>query len=225
MKEEILMESPWNSLEIVKLFVSIITPLVIVILGYCINKRLNLHEKRQQKESDERKSKENYESELRRQKYEERKELDRLERKERVNELERRYTPHIEFKIDCQFFGPVNKQYLINLLLIADNRGLVMHKFKKIELRVRGIKKNEEFESWEGYEQRVKFPHKLFETSVIPPKWNFVFVEPGVAQQISYSSRVATEYAFLSVRAEFHYDHHTPHSIEGIFAVPSPTEV
>jgi hypothetical protein len=194
-------ESHWNSLEVVKLIVSILTPLTIAFLGYWINLRLKRFEQDQQIARDDLKSKEDQEREVFRQQFEERKELERLEREERKNEIERKYTPHVEFKIDCQFFGPKENHYLANFILFAYNRGLVVHRFPKIELRVRGIKKEESFQYWKGNEPRVKFPHKIFETDVIPPKWNFIFVEPGVSQQINYSSIIAAEYAFLAVRA------------------------
>lgn len=214
------MEPVWNSLEVVKIIVSILTPLTIVFLGYWINLRLKHIETSQQRERDEQKSKEDHEREERRQHYEERKETERLEREERKNEIERRYQPHIEFKIDCQFFGSRENQFLINFLLIADNRGHVLHRFPKIKLRVRGIKNEEPFEYWEGREPRARFPHKILDVDVVPPKYNFIFVEPGVAQRINYPSIVSADYSFLVARAEFHYDKFTPHSVEDVFTVP-----
>lgn len=203
------MESIWNSLELVKVIISVLTPLTVIFLGYWINLRLKSVEKNQQDIREER-----------RQQLEERREAERLEREEKKNEIERRYQPHIEFKIDCQFFGPLEDKILTNFCLIADNRGHVLHRFPSIKLRVRGIKKEESFQYWEGQEPRVKFPHKVFETEVVPTGWNFIFVEPGVAQTINFTSIVSTDYSFIVVRAEFHYDKYTPHSVEKMFEVP-----
>ena len=76
--------SPWNTLEAVKLLVSILTPLAIVILGFVFNRRL--HKLESEKEDTRRKQ-------------------DAKEQKE-LTELERRHTPHIEFDLGCHFFGP-----------------------------------------------------------------------------------------------------------------------
>jgi hypothetical protein len=35
-----LLNSPWNSLEIIKLFVGVLTPLIVAILGWFISRRL-----------------------------------------------------------------------------------------------------------------------------------------------------------------------------------------
>lgn len=221
------MESVWNSLEITKVIVSVLTPLAVILFGYWINRRLREIESTQQQARDDRKLKADQERDEQRQRYEDRKEAERLEREERKNEIERRYEPHIEFKIDCQFFGPIENQYLANFLLIAINRGHVQHRFPSIMLRVLGIKRKETFQYWKEREPRAKFPHNLFEEAgfekeaeVVPPRWNYILVEPGVAQQINFSTVIPVDYSFIVARAEFHYDKFTPHSVEGVFSVP-----
>lgn len=195
-------ETSWTSLEIAKLVVSSFTPLMVAFAGYWISKQLTQSE------------------EIRRQQYEERKERERLEREERKDQLERRREPHIELSIDCEFFGPRQRLFLANFLVIANNRGHVVHQFPKILLRVRGIKV-EPFQYWQDRTPRAYFPHKIFETDLVPPNWNFVYVEPGVTHQIAFTTIIPAEYSYLLAYAEFDYKEYWPHSAEAIFAVPS----
>lgn len=190
-----------DSLEVAKLVVSALTPLAVVIFGYWINKQF--------KRSEE---------EYRRQ-YEEKKEDERLEREEQLKQIERRYTPHIELSIDCEFFGPRQDKFLVSLLLIANNRGHVVHQFKSIRLRIRGIK-NESFQYWKDREPRAYFPHKICEAELVPPDWNFIYVEPGVAHRITFTTVIPVDYSYLLAHAEFYYEKYLPHNVESIFAVP-----
>lgn len=205
-------ETLWNSLEVAKLLVALLTPLAVAFVGFLISKKLKENELARQEELEKGRDE-------RRQQYEERKEEERLEREERIKEIERIYTPHIELRIDCQFFGPRQEQFLASFLLIANNRGHVVHQFPSIRLRVRGIK-DESFQYWKGREPRAHFPHKIFEAEVVPPDWNFIYVEPGVAHQITFNTVIPADYSYLLAHAEFHYEKYWPHNVEAIFAVP-----
>jgi hypothetical protein len=187
----------WDSLEVAKLLVSLLTPLLVVILGYWLNRRLKEIEQENQR----------------------RNQLREEEQQRLRDEIERRHDPHIEFTIACNFFGPVSGWYVAEFVITAKNVSLVRHQFPEIILRVRGIKQDETPELWEGYGDRLAFKHKLLETDIIHEKYNYIFVEPGVAQQITFITRIDEAYRYVVARAEFHYDQFTPHSIERMFEV------
>ena len=204
------MPSVWNSLEAAKLVASVLTPLVVILIGAWFNQRLKKIEEARIKEVEQR----------------QRADEDRKrEIEERTKEIERIYTPHIEFNIDCDFFGPTDGQYIANFLLAATNRGRVVHKFPSIRLRVRGIKKGESIEQWEKHPPRIKFPYKIFEAEVVPPDWNFIYVEPGVTHRITFATAIPLEYSYLLGNAEFRYDPSTPQKIETVFALPGSEEI
>jgi hypothetical protein len=125
----------------------------------------------------------------------------------------------IEFSIDCIFFGPQQDQYLTQFRLHAVNKGLVVHRFPNIELRVRGIKTSEEISFWLDRWPRVEFPHKIMQAEIVHEKYSYIFVEPGVEQVISYVTKIPAEYHFIIARAEFRYDRRNPHSAENVFEV------
>jgi hypothetical protein len=125
----------------------------------------------------------------------------------------------VEFSINCSFFGPQCDEYLAEFTLHADNKGLVVHRFPSIELRVRGIKASEGISFWENRRPRVEFPHKIVQAEIVHEKYAYIFVEPGVKQVITYVTRIPAEYRFILARAEFRYDRRNPHSAESVFEV------
>jgi hypothetical protein len=68
--------------------------------------------------------------------------------------------------------------------------------------------------------QRLAFPDKLSNLNIVPKHYEFIFVEPGVNQEITFVTTISTKYRYILARAEFRYDQHTPHSTERMFAVP-----
>lgn len=193
--------SPWNSLEAAKLLVSILTPMALVILGFLFNRRL--HKLESEKEDTRRKH-------------------DAKEQKER-DELERRHTPHIEFDIDCNFFGPHQGKYAAEFILTANNKGITKHEFRSIILRLRGIKQDAPLSFWtKRNKHRLEFPEKIVEDEVKPKNLNYIFVEPGVTQRLSYITIIDAEIKYITARAEFNYEQYKPHSTEKMFEV-SPT--
>lgn len=195
--------SPWTNLEIAKLLVSILTPVAIVILGYLFNRRM--HKLESEREDTRRKQ-------------------EAKEQKKR-DELERRHNPHIEFDVDCHFFGPHEGKYAAEFMLTANNKGITRHEFRSIILRLRGIKQDTPFSFWtRWYEHRLEFPEKIVEDEVKANNINYIFVEPGTTQRLSYITIIDTEFKYITARAEFYYDQYTPHSTEKMFEV-SPTHL
>ena len=135
-------------------------------------------------------------------------------------EKERTCKPHIEFGIDCDFYGPENGYYLTEFLLGAYNKGVTLHRFPSILLRVRGIKSDQAPEYWLGREPRVEFPEKVIDNAeIIPRDYNYFFVEPGVKQTFTYVTRIPSSIKYILVQAKFKYDEFTPHTVERVFLV------
>lgn len=223
--------SSWNSLEIVKLVFSTLTPLTILLLGIWINIRLrnfersretDREEKKQEREELKRIDKEEKESARQKEEHE-RKERERLYREKNEKEQienERIHTPHIEFNIHCIFFGPQNGMYIAEFILNAHNRGCTTQRLPRIMLRALGIRSGEKLSFWEGYEPRLKFPEKIFETDIVPKDWDSILVEPGVNHTINFTTVIPQEYRFIVARAEFHYEKYLPQSTEKVFELP-----
>ncbi|UJS18784.1 MAG: hypothetical protein L3J17_06945 [Candidatus Jettenia sp.] len=223
--------SVWNSLEMIKLVFSTLTPLAILLLGIWINIRLRKFEqereadrKEKKQEREEQKCIDKEEKESVRQKEERAcEERERLYQEKKEKELiqnERIHIPHIEFTIQCIFFGPQNGMYIAEFVLNVRNRGYTAQKFPRIMLRVLGIRSGERLSFWEGNEPRLRFPEKIFETDVVPKDWDFILVEPGIKHDINFTTIIPHEYRFIIARAEFHYEKYLPQSTEKVFELP-----
>jgi hypothetical protein len=229
---------PWNSLEVVKLGVSLLTPLVVAFLGYRITLRVKEQEQRftvaREKEREDQRRQYEQQNQLAaqerearneelRQQAQRRIEREGIEREAQREERERRYTPHIGLRLDCQFLGTRNDQHLAVISVYANNAGQVMHEFQRINLRIRGIK-NEPFAYWKGKEPHAQFPHKVLETNLVPNGWNFIFIEPGVNQRLSLNTLISADYTYLLVHVEFEYKKYWPHTADAVIAVPRKVE-
>jgi len=61
----------------------------------------------------------------------------------------------------------------------------------------------------------------VLETEVVPPNWQFIYVEPGVAHQVTFTTLIPAEYSYLLAHVEFQYKKYWPHTVERVFAIPS----
>lgn len=187
-------QQAWNSLEIAKFIASLATPIAVALVGFWISFRLRKHDRRLDEAKEERR---------------------------------REHTPHVEMKLDCQFHGFRDGNHLTTFTVSIANVGLIMPQFPEIVIRVRGIK-DEPF----GYlntdtegasdpsRRRACFPYKILEGSLVPAQWNFVFIEPGVTQNLSFTKPISVDHSFLLAHVVFDYEEYEPHTTESISAVP-----
>lgn len=154
---------------------------------------------------------------------------DEVRKQEQAREDELRLThredePHIEFGINCQVHGQMGEDYLVEFILTAYNRGLVRWQIETLVLRVRGIEKDDPLVFWPGREPRLQFPVKLIDGAcVIPPKYSFFFVEPGVRQIVTYVTKIPSRVDCIVAHLTFSYDPATPHTAERVFRLSSPS--
>ena len=192
----------WTTLEIAKLLASLATPLVVAAVGFMVSLRLKDYDRKQQREEDDRK-----------------KTIERSEASER-DEIERRHTPHIEVNVEVSFLGKRDGKHLTRIVVIAANKGQVLHKFNRILLRLRGIK-DEPFEYIENRSPHAAFPHKILDINLVQENWNFIFIEPGVTQRISLNTLVPEDFSYVLAHTLFEYKKYWPHTADALCAVPT----
>jgi len=155
---------------------------------------------------------------------------DTIREEEHRRELERTLRhredmPQIEFDISCNLVGTHDRQFVLELLLMLNNKGHVKQDIRSIKLRVRGIRETDELSLWKRSRHRLEFPHKLFETEVIPKGYGFIFVEPNVRQIVSFTTKIDGDVRFVAARAEFSYgqarkgSRGSKHSVERVFGL------
>ena len=174
---------------------------------------INRRREKQQQERDDRLRKDQ----------QEREDKLRKEQQERETEEEMRrrtYSPHIEFEIECNFYGPEIDCFIAEFQIIVHNKGIIQQKFRDIRLRVRGIDSEQPISFWPGNEPRLNFPTKIVDnTSILPKDFNFFFVEPGIEQTFTFVTKIPLSVKYILAHAEFEYDKFTPHTTERTFIV------
>ena len=147
-------------------------------------------------------------------------EKQRLDREAALEEKKRTYSPHIEFEITCHFYGSQKGNMVAEFLLTARNKGLIRQEFRNIIMRVRGIEQKKDLSCWSGHEPRLDFPIELVDdVSLLPPGYNYFFIEPGIEQVFTYVTKIPSSVAFILAHAAFEYDRFTPHTTERVFTV------
>lgn len=111
----------------------------------------------------------------------------------------------IEFEIDFADLGKKGNERIIEIGVIAENKGNVEQRFRDIKLRVRGIDESSELSEIEGYEPRLAFPIDLGKSSLVTEKFNYYFVRPKVRQRFPMVRRVPASWTHFHVRATFKY--------------------
>jgi len=125
----------------------------------------------------------------------------------------------IEFDIDLRDLGCNNKDRIIEIGVIAENKGNVEHRFKQISLRIRGIKKDSQLQELENYKPRLSFPLKLHTAKLVSEIDEYYFVRPKVKQRFPMTVRIPVEISHLLVQAEFNYSTGDFHKAERTFSI------
>src|SRR5262245_17148138 len=90
---------------------------------------------------------------------------------------ERTHTPHLDFSVDCTFFGPINDHYVANVVLCIENKGVVMQQLHDLTLSIRGLQEKDtisphrpkQIDQAPPYsEYRVSFPHLIPRDAPVP---------------------------------------------------------
>jgi hypothetical protein len=126
----------------------------------------------------------------------------------------------IEFDIDCCDLGIVGKERIIEIGCTAENKGNVEQRFDNIRLKVRGIEVGiSKLSDIKGCEPRLTFSTEIAKASLIPAKWNYFFVRPGVKQRFPLVMRAPAKCTHIHVRSTFRYKGTDDiHSAERAFA-------
>ena len=111
----------------------------------------------------------------------------------------------IEFDIDCNDLG-INGDYrIIEIGINATNKGNVEQKFEAIYLKIRGILEGQELTEIPNHEPRLSFPEGIPKLSVIPAKFHYFFVRPGVTQRFPVVVKIPANWSQLHARSTFKY--------------------
>ena len=101
--------------------------------------------------------------------------------------------------------GTHDENRIIEIKIVVSNKGHVEQRFDKISLRIRGIKEQQKLSELKDYEPRLFFPEEIEKINVIPEKYKYYFVRPGVTQVFSVSIKLPKSWSFINAHAKFKY--------------------
>lgn len=116
--------------------------------------------------------------------------------------------PHqqrIECDIDFRDLGVFDRHRVIEVSIVASNRGHVEQKFDDIRLTLRGIEEGARLGELAGHLPRLCFPEKIGPIAVIPKKFGYFFVRPGVCQRFPVVVRIPEAWTYVQARSSFKY--------------------
>lgn len=111
----------------------------------------------------------------------------------------------IEFDLDLKDLGIIEGFRVIEVGVLASNKGHIEQKFDSIKLKIRGIEFNQELFDIEGHEPRLAFPEKIDPVSVISKKYKYYFVRPGVTQRFPVVVKIPKNWRLVQARSTFKY--------------------
>ena len=133
--------------------------------------------------------------------------------------------PHrqrIQFDIDYRDLGVFGDDRIVEIGCTAANKGNVEQRFDDIRVTVRAIKPGDTLKEIAGREPRLAFPVLLKEAPLIPKKYPYFFVRPGVEQRFPLLLRISASFTHVHVRCTFKYKGTDDvHSAERAFSVAS----
>jgi hypothetical protein len=116
--------------------------------------------------------------------------------------LQGEYQRRISFQVDVQFIGKHTDFWLVELIALVENKGLVSHTIRKFDFDLRQLTVKDVIQDGgEEINWQTCSPHKLKEGSWIPRGWKSTFVRPGVTNRYNYITTVPREATYVLLHA------------------------
>ncbi|RWG00451.1 hypothetical protein [Mesorhizobium sp.] len=115
---------------------------------------------------------------------------------------ERSMVPRTQLDIECRFFGPLYGKIIVNVHLVAENRGKTIRGFNSIRFRVFTMTDDEVpgfFGSKDGMSRLALNGPRVDEKT----REGYIFsVEPGVRQIFPFTTLIAADTKYVSVKID-----------------------
>ena len=141
----------------------------------------------------------------------------------------RKYRRRIQFDLDCHVYELDNEsdKMVAEVELIFENKGFIDHHIRDLTVSIHSLSPQAPFEVNDKTGE-LDFPDVLLKrTPIVPPKYEFYFIRPGVRQVITHIVPIIGRSSMIRITAGFNYDRHGnyPHTVRRVFPVtPSKEE-
>lgn len=133
--------------------------------------------------------------------------------------------PLIDFTADVKFHKKLGNWWIVELITHIENKGKVQHKLDYFMFDLYSLNRTDKIDTSDEIGGQVFFPNKLVESSFLPKKNKYFFIEPGSKNKYSYVTRVPVEAEVIILHSWFNYlDGEHSHTAEVTSKVPKNGE-
>jgi hypothetical protein len=133
------------------------------------------------------------------------------------------YTRRVQFEIDCKFVQHQENpnDVFAELQFIFDNKGFVKHRMWNLNVSVHQLENPTVLAKKSGSQEVIFGKAILPKIQLVPPRYEYYFVRPGVRQIITHIITVPKSASVIRVTASFNYGKIMPkiHTTRRIFLV------
>lgn len=134
--------------------------------------------------------------------------------------------PFIDFTVDITFHKRIGNWWIVELVAYIENKGKVQHKLDYFKFDLFSLNDSDKITTSKEIGGQVYFPNKLAESSFLPQKTKYFFIEPGSKNKYSYITRVPVEAEIVILHSWFNYlDGEHSHTAEITSKVPKEFEM
>ena len=132
--------------------------------------------------------------------------------------------PRMFFEVSANFLGTQNGQWIVEVVALLENKGVVPLKIRHFGFVLRGLRVTSPVERGdESIRGQVRFADVLAEGPFIPTSWAYSFVYPGVKTEYNFVTTIPADVSFVRVQADFEYvSPGRSHHAAKILKVPNP---
>ena len=137
----------------------------------------------------------------------------------------REHAPRLEFTVDVNFVGTHGDSWLVELVALVHNKGLVRHLIREFSFDLRALHQDDPVRyGTDKINYQTEILHLLKEGSWVPKGWEGTFIEPGLQTRYSYVAHLPISVRFVLLHGKFDYegvdDFHTADRLVNVPAAP-----
>lgn len=114
--------------------------------------------------------------------------------------------PRMFFEVTANFLGMQNDQWIVEVIAVLENKGVVPLKIKSFGFVLRGLRRSSPLKRGDqSVRGQLFFPDVISEGHFVPASWGYSFVYPGVKTEYNFVTTVPTDVSFIRVQGDFEY--------------------
>ena len=132
--------------------------------------------------------------------------------------------PRMFFEVTANFPGMQNGQWVVEVVALLENKGVVPLEIKSFGFELRGLLITSALERGDdSIRGQLLFPAVLAKGPFVPASWSYSFVYPGVKTGYNFVTAIPADVSFVRVQADFEYvSPGRSHHAAKVLKVPNP---